>query len=46
MSGICTVLVIWMCAWVTNGFVGRHIDRLDGVHGGYGIAQRNLEVRM
>ena len=22
---------------------GRHIDGCDGVHGGYGIGQRNLE---
>ena len=26
-----------------NGHVGRHID---GVHGGYGVGQRNLEGRM
>ena len=22
--------------------MGRHIDRLDGVHGGYGVGQRNM----
>ena len=29
-----------------NGHVGRHIDGLDEVHGGYGAGQRNLEGRM
>ena len=32
-----------MCLGSINGHVGRHID---GVHGGYGIGQRNLEGRM
>ena len=25
---------------------GRHVDGFDGVHGGYGIGQRNLKGRM
>ena len=25
-----------------NGHVGRHIDGFDGVHGGYGVGQRNF----
>ena len=25
-----------------NGHIGRHIDGFDGVHGGYGIGQRNV----
>ena len=29
-----------------NGYVGRHIDGFDGVHGLYGIGQRNLELRI
>ena len=29
-----------------NGHVGRHIDVFDGVNGGYGVGQRNLEGRM
>ena len=34
MSGIRIVQVIWLCAWVTNGHVGRHIDVFDGVYVG------------
>ena len=30
-----------MCLDDCNGYVGRHIDGLDGVHGGYGVGQRN-----
>ena len=26
----------------SNGHDGRHIDGIDGVHGGYGIGQRDL----
>ena len=29
-----------------NRHVGRHIDGFDGMHGGYGVGQRNLEGRM
>ena len=29
-----------------NEHIGRGIDGFDGVHGGYGIGQRNLEGRM
>ena len=29
-----------------NESVGRHIDGFDGVHGGFGVGQRNLEGRM
>ena len=32
-----------MCLGDFNGHVGRHIDGFDGVHGGYGVGQRNLE---
>ena len=32
-----------MCLDDINGRIGRHID---GVHGGYGVGQRNLEGRM
>ena len=29
-----------------NGHIGKHVDRFDGVHGGYGVGKRNLERRM
>ena len=29
-----------------NEHVGRHIDGFDGVHGGYGVGQRNFDGRM
>ena len=32
------------CLIDLNGHIGRHIDGLDGLLGGYGIVQRNLEV--
>ena len=35
-----------MCFSDLNGHVGRHIDGFDGVHGRYGVGQRNLEGRM
>ena len=35
-----------MCLGVFNGHVGRHIDGFNGIHGGYGVGQRNLEGRM
>ena len=35
-----------MCLSDINGHVGRHIDGLHGVHGWYGVGQRNLEGRM
>ena len=28
-----------MCLGDIDGHVGRHIDGLDGVHGGYGVGQ-------
>ena len=28
-----------------NGHVGKYINGFDGVHGGYGVDQRNLEGR-
>ena len=31
-----------ICLGDINGYIGRHIDGFDGVHGGYGIGQRNL----
>ena len=35
-----------MCLGDINGHVGRHIGGLGGVHGGYGVGQKNLEGRM
>ena len=35
-----------MCLGELNGHADRHIDGFDGVHGGYGLGQRNLEARM
>ena len=35
-----------MCLGDFNGHVGRHIDGFDGVHGGYGVGQWNLEGGM
>ena len=35
-----------MCLDDLNGHIGRHIDRFDGVHKGYGVGERNLEGRM
>ena len=32
-----------MCLGDFNGHVGRHIDGFNGVHGGYGVGQINLE---
>ena len=32
-----------MCFGEINGHVGRYFDGFDGVHGGYGVGQRNLE---
>ena len=35
-----------MCLGDFNGHDGRHYDGFDGVHGEYGVGQRNLEGRM
>ena len=35
-----------MCLGDINANIGRHIDGFDGVHGGNGVGQRNLEGRM
>ena len=35
-----------MCLGDANGHVGRHILGFDGVNGGSGVCQRNLEERM
>ena len=35
-----------MCLGDFNGHVGKHIDGFDGVHGGYGVGQSNLEGKM
>ena len=32
-----------MCLGDFNGHVVGHIDEFSGVHGGYGVGQRNLE---
>ena len=46
MSGMCILQMIKLCAWVTNGHVGGHIDGFDVVHGGFGVGRRNLEGRI
>ena len=35
-----------MCLADFNGHVGRYIDGHDGMHGGYGISQTNLDGRI
>ena len=35
-----------MCLCDLNGYVSRHIDGLDGVHGGDGEGHRNFEEKM
>ena len=35
-----------MCLDDFDGHVGRHIDGFNGVHGGYGEGQMNLEGRI
>ena len=35
-----------MCLGDFNGHVGRHIDRFYGMHGGYGVCQRNMERKL
>ena len=35
-----------MCLGDFDGHDGRHIDGFDGVHGGYGVGQRNLGGRV
>ena len=35
-----------MCFGDFNEYIGRHIDGIDGVHGGYGVCQWNLKGRM
>ena len=35
-----------ICLGDFNGHASRHIDGLDGVHGGYGVGQRKLVGRM
>ena len=35
-----------ICMGDINGHISRHIDGFDGVLGGYGVGQRNLEGRM
>ena len=37
---------LFMCLGDINGHVGRHINGFDGVHGGYGLSQRNMEAKM
>ena len=31
-----------MCLSVFRGYIGRHINGFDGIHGGYGIDKRNF----
>ena len=35
-----------MCLGNFTIHIGRHIDEFEGVHGGYGVGQRNFEGRM
>ena len=35
-----------MCLGDFNGHHGRHIDGFDWFHGGYGVGNRNLQLRM
>ena len=35
-----------ICLGDISGHVGRHVDRFDRVHGGYGVVRRNLECRI
>ena len=35
-----------VCKGGINGHIGGNIDGFDGLHGGYGIGQRNFEGRM
>ena len=35
-----------MCLGDFNGHMGRHVDGFAGVHGMYGVGQRNMEGRM
>ena len=35
-----------MCLGDCNGHIGRHIDGLEGMCGGHGVGQSNLEGRM
>ena len=35
-----------MCLSDLNGYVGRHIDGFDRVHGGYGVGQRKNVIRV
>ena len=47
MHSTADLVISWMiCFGDFNGHIDRHIDGLDGVHGGYGVGQRNLEGRM
>ena len=45
MRGICSGCDLVICLGEFNGH-GRHIDGFDGIHGGYGMGQRNLEGKM
>ena len=40
---MCSVGDLVMCLGVFNGQVGRHVDGIDG---GFGVGQRNLEGGM
>ena len=40
-SGMIIICII--CMDDSNGHTGRHIDRLESVHGGHVVGQRNLE---
>ena len=44
VSAICIVQVTYLLMSLGHfdGHTGRNIDGFDGVHGGYGVGQRNL----
>ena len=35
-----------MCLGDINGHISRYINVFDGIHGGFGVHQRNLEGKM
>ena len=43
---MCSADDLVMCLGDINGHIGRHIDGSNGVHGGHGVHQKNLEGRM
>ena len=46
MGYIYSAIDLVICIGDFNAHIGRHIDRFNGFHGGFGAGQRNLEGRM